>query len=275
MAAAKAVGHLPRTFARVAHVSPGRMATALSARYIGECMVQQVASMITYADRIVAVCQWLYDALVINGVPREKLVLSRQGVASEVLSTLTAVRAAERRVGGPLRLLALGRWDPVKGLDLAVRAILALPREAPVVLKIHGIPVVGAGEYEMRTRHLAEGDTRICIEGPLPHERIAEAFADSDVLLAPSNWLETGPLTVLEAQAAGLFVLGSRRGGIAELVDEPNGGWLLEPDDVGIWSDALAKLVEIHSHSKLSVSSGSLRTMTAAAADMIELYRSL
>jgi glycosyltransferase involved in cell wall biosynthesis len=122
---------------------------------------------------------------------------------------------------------------------------------------------------------LAEGDERIRIQGPLPRDRVVEALVESDVLLAPSTALETGPLTVLEAQAAGLFVLGSRRGGIAELVEEADAGELVEAGDVEAWAAAISRLAERHGQTGLPAPSRPVRTMAAAAAEMAELYRSL
>ena len=53
-----------------------------------------------------------------------------------------------------------------------------------------------------------------------------------DVLAVPSQWLETGPLVVLEAFAAGTPVIGSDLGGIRELVSDGRDGLLVPHDDV-------------------------------------------
>jgi glycosyltransferase involved in cell wall biosynthesis len=100
-------------------------------------------------------------------------------------------------------------------------------------------------------------------------------MAEGDVLMVPSISLETGPLTVLEAQAAGLFVLGSRRGGIAELVDETDAGELVEAGDVVAWTAAIARLAERKARGNLPRHTGPVRTMAMAAQEMAELYRSL
>jgi glycosyltransferase involved in cell wall biosynthesis len=62
------------------------------------------------------------------------------------------------------------------------------------------------------------------------------------MLAVPSVVLETGPLVVLEALAHGIPILGSRLGGIAELVEEGSNGWLLPPGEVPAWADALRQL---------------------------------
>jgi glycosyltransferase involved in cell wall biosynthesis len=63
-----------------------------------------------------------------------------------------------------------------------------------------------------------------------------------DVLAVPSLWLETGPLVAMEALALGVPVLGSRLGGIAELVEHGVTGWLEPPGDVARWSTRIAEL---------------------------------
>jgi glycosyltransferase involved in cell wall biosynthesis len=273
--AAEVVGRLPLSIARMAHSAEGRLATAFSARSLGAGMRRQIEAMIADADRIVAVCQWLHDALALSGAPRDKLILSRQGVSNELVKEIVAVRTPRRRRPGPLRLVLLARWDPVKGVDIAVQAVQMLPPGVPVELRICGVPAADDTDYEQRVRRMAAGDPRIRIDGPLTRSRVVEALVESDVLLAPSNWLETGPLAVLEAQAAGLFVLGSRRGGIAELVDETDAGELVEAGDVDAWVAAIGRLVERHAQTGLPSPSRPVRTMADATAEMAELYRSL
>jgi glycosyltransferase involved in cell wall biosynthesis len=96
-----------------------------------------------------------------------------------------------------------------------------------------------------------------------------------DAIVVPSVLLETGPLVVLEAQAASIFVLGSRLGGIAELVDENDGGELVEAGDVAAWAEAIVSLVRKHAEGRLPAPTRAVRTISAAAADMAALYRSL
>jgi glycosyltransferase involved in cell wall biosynthesis len=58
---------------------------------------------------------------------------------------------------------------------------------------------------------------------------VIPALARYDALVAPSQWLETGPLVVLEAFAARIPVIGSDLGGIAELIADGTDGLLVRP----------------------------------------------
>ena len=110
-------------------------------------------------------------------------------------------------------------------------------------LSIHA---VGDGseerDYAAQIRHLAAGEPRITIEEPVPRQQLALTLARASALAVPSLWLETGPLVVLEAKAAGLPIIGSRLGGIAELVREPEDGVLVPPGDVTAWAQAISAM---------------------------------
>ena len=254
-----------------------RFSTALSARGIAAERRSEFAHLLNNADRIVAVCQWLYDALACNGVPVEKLVLSRQGVDESFESFAVDSRAEGiSRSNKPFRLIYVGRWHPVKGLDVLVKSVLAIPRHVPLELVIHGL---GSGpeerEYEAAIRKLAMPDSRIRIVPPVSRQRLAGTLQEADALAVPSVWLETGPLVVLEAKAIGLPVIGSRIGGIAELVQEPEDGVLVAPNAVDLWTQAILEFSGNYRTREREQRPRAIRTMRDAAQEMATLYRSL
>jgi glycosyltransferase involved in cell wall biosynthesis len=278
-AVARALGSMPAAgSSSIARLLPmGRFTTALSARALAERRKGEFARMVTEADRIVAVCAWLFDALKLNGVPREKLVLSRQGVNPAFAAEVTGVpERKERDCDNAFRLLYVGRWHPVKGIDVLIRAMRTLPEDAMLKLAIHA---TGDGaeerDYAAAMRRLAAGDCRISFEPPVQRPQLAAVLARASALAVPSLWLETGPLVVLEAKAAGLPIIGSRLGGIAELVREPEDGVLVPPGDVSAWAAAIKKMASDYPARTLIGEPGNVRTMRDAAADMAALYNSL
>ncbi|TML62424.1 MAG: glycosyltransferase family 4 protein [Actinobacteria bacterium] len=114
----------------------------------------------------------------------------------------------EHRADGALRLLALGRYSPAKGLREIVHAVAATDAR----LTVHG-PTLTPLEREHRQTlgelvdALGAGD-RIRLEGPVPRTRVPELFAGADLLV--NNMRAGAPdKVVYEAAASCLPVVAS------------------------------------------------------------------
>ena len=229
--------------------------------------------MARHSDRIVAVCQWAFDALLLNGIAREKLSLCRQGIEDALPP---ALRRPERVAGSALRVGFLGRYDPIKGLHVLARAFRRLPAVLPIELHIHGVANGPAErDYAAVIRSIADGDPRIHFLPPVGREAIWDALSGFDVLAVPSQLLETGPLVVIEAQAAGTPVLGSDLGGISELVTRGSRGWLVAHDSVDAWAAELKRLSEARDAACGPMPARDVRTMRDVACETLELYAGL
>lgn len=220
------------------------------------------------ADRIIAVCQWVAELLVTNGVDREKVVLCRQGLFRPSIRAARIGRARDK--SEPLRLGYFGRLEPAKGADLIVEALTRIP-DAPVQLDIFGIRQPGTEDY---VRHLAAAaDRRVRFHEPVTGSAVLEAMAECDLVTVPSRCLETGPLVVYEAFAAGTPVLGSGLGGIAELVRDDVDGILVPRPEVRAWARIIASTAsDRDSVQRLREGVRAPRTMRDAATEMMNIY---
>lgn len=221
-------------------------------------------------DQVISLCSWSTDVLLENGVPRKKILLCRHGLP---LSEASAHSPRNfRHPQEPCRIVFLGRVTPVKGLDVLIRAIAADP-DLPLTLDIYGV-VQGPDAYKKQLQKVC--DSRIRFRDPVSAQRIIEELSHYDVLAVPSQWLETGPLVVLEAFAAGIPVIGSDLGGIRELVRQEIDGILVEPGSVTAWAAALRRLTrEPGLLARLQHGIKPPRTMDAVATDMLSLYENL
>ncbi len=230
------------------------------------------------ADHVVAVCGWVQDLLVANGVPPAKITLCRQGLAHEVEGDASRVcprDPAESR-SAAIRAAFIGRLDPTKGLHILIQAMRKSPR-LPFQLDVYGIVQdSAAGAYRERLGKLVAGDRRVAFRDPLPAKGIVGCLRGYDLLVVPSQWLESGPMVVLEAFAAGIPVLGSRLGGIAELVRHGVDGLLVEPMSIEAWRQKLEALCEDRGLlKKLREGIRPPRTMEGVAEEMVVLYEKL
>lgn len=251
-----------------------RLATVVATSTLVARHQQRLQAMAQVSDRIIAVCQWLYDALLINGIPEEKLVLCRQGVSFDGKKT-TADTRETLNDDQPLKIGFLGRWDKVKGIHILVAAVRRLPPDVKVKLIIHALDQ-GEVAYQQQVLATAGGDTRIQFEEPVPRHLVSQTIRGFDLLAVPSQWLETGPLVVLEAQAVGVPVIGSDLGGIGELVTHQQDGWLVPHDDVGAWGEAITCLARDRGLlARLREGIGAVRTMADVGREMITTYHDL
>jgi glycosyltransferase involved in cell wall biosynthesis len=183
-------------------------------------LARQQPQLLAHADALLAVSDALAARLAGMGIPRERMTVVPNGVRA---------LAAESRAGEGAYALAAGRLVEEKGFDIAVRAA----REAGVPLRI-----AGAGPDEERLRALADG-ADVTFLGRLTADALARERRGAAVLLAPSRSDDPCPMTVVEALADGVPVLGSDRGGIPELV---GGDAALPVDDADAWRAALTAL---------------------------------
>jgi glycosyltransferase involved in cell wall biosynthesis len=216
----------------------GRVTTALRMRELVTLRHDQTRDVFELADHIIAPAIWVHALLRKLGVPEEKLTLSRQGIRAWQVPQRAEPRAAK------LRIVYVGRVEPSKGVHLLTRALRAVP-DLPIELHIYGVTQGNAHvAYRRDLRDDIARDERVTLHDPVEPDAVVATIAQYDVLAAPSQQFETGPLVVLEAFAAGLPVVGTRLGGIAELVQDGVNGLLVESGSVTAWANAFRSLVE-------------------------------
>jgi glycosyltransferase involved in cell wall biosynthesis len=202
--------------------APGRLAHVLTARQLTAAFQAAWLELTRQAYAIHVLAAWSRDLLLRQGVPAHKLHLIRSAGPAPL-----PPRQRRFREDGLLRLVYWGRCEPVKGLHLLVRAIRALPASAPLVLDCYG--PYWHGPYGERLQRWIEGDPRFQVCGTLPQAELLPRLQAYDLGVLPSTWLETAPLTLLEAFAAGLPMAGSDLAGIRELLQGVDGCSLLQP----------------------------------------------
>jgi glycosyltransferase involved in cell wall biosynthesis len=127
--------------------------------------------------------------------------------------------------------------------------------------------------YQANLVRRAADDSRISFLPALPQEEVVDRLAEYDALAVPSQWMETGPLVVYDAFAAGIPVIGADRGGIAELVEHERDGLLVDASSVAAWAAALHRLARDRELlERLRAGIRPPRTMAAVAREMRKLY---
>ena len=141
----------------------------------------------------------------------------------------------------PVRLLAVGRFQPKKGYPILLEAVARV--RAAVRLTVVGYGPLGAA-LQARAQALGLAD-RVGWAGPLDQPGVLECYRTHDLLLVASEVAPDGdrdglPNVVVEALSQGLPVVATRSAAIPELVVDGMHGRLVPPGD----PDALAAAIE-------------------------------
>jgi glycosyltransferase involved in cell wall biosynthesis len=138
--------------------------------------------------------------------------------------------------------LFLGLIRPYKGVDLALEAMARLPADDDWMLVVAGEPWGDLGRaVRSRVRELALEDRVSLRLGWVPEAEVACLLAAADLVVLPYRSGSQSAVVPL-AIAAGLPVLGTRVGGLPEVVEDGINGVLVEPGSVDALARALVAL---------------------------------
>lgn len=178
-------------------------------------------------------------------------------------------------------LLFVGRIQPLKGVDVAVKALARLERTDARLWIVGGASGQRGGGEVDRIRGLIAQlglNGRVQFIPPQPHHLLSTFYRAADVCLVPSR-SESFGLVALEAAACGVPTVASAVGGLLTLVDHGHSGYLVEsrdPDDYASWIDTI--LADPVLARRLSVSAAARArtyTWTTSATRLRRLYEDL
>ncbi|HID32584.1 MAG TPA: glycosyltransferase family 1 protein, partial [bacterium (Candidatus Stahlbacteria)] len=126
------------------------------------------------------------------------------------------------------RILFVGRLDPRKGVEYAIRA---LPSVIEAIGPVH-LFIVGEGNIKTYIRMVdSTYHQYIHYLGYVPVETLPRVYASADVCLFPSVGGESFGIVLLEAMASGVPVVASDISGYNEVITHQRDGYLVPPRD--------------------------------------------
>jgi D-inositol-3-phosphate glycosyltransferase len=185
-------------------------------------------------------------------------------------------------------LLFVGRIQPLKGPDVAIRAVAEACALVPDVMKDAVLAVVGGStgldaDHDEVTRLMRLASAlgiadRVVFFPPQPHERLADFYSAADAVLMPSR-SESFGLVALEAEACGVPVIGAAAGGLRYVIQDGETGFLVDGHDPAQYADPIIRLLsdpgEAARLSRGAVEHAGIFSWDATVSDIVGVYREL
>jgi glycosyltransferase involved in cell wall biosynthesis len=188
------------------------------------------------ADRIVTITDALHRFTVERvGVPADKVETIHYGL--DDVPEAWGVNPPDDVPVNTRVLLAVARLTDQKGIDVAIRALAALPDDTVLV-------VLGEGPERPALVRLAQElgvKPRVFLLGRVPD--VAAWLSRATLLVHPARWEGFG-LGVLEAMLAGLPVVATNVSALPELVVDGETGVLVKPDDAEALASGIVRALD-------------------------------
>jgi len=170
-------------------------------------------SLALRADKVICWTEYGADHLARTGVPEQRIAVVPPMIGIPPSADATDAPLG-RQITSGLVALHVGSWGWLKGLP---EALAAVSRVENIELHVVGHPAPD------------RVPPRTVWHGALSPDRVGALLESADILLMPSRY-ETFGACYLEAMAAGVAVVGSRIGTVAEIVGDS--GILVDPGDI-------------------------------------------
>lgn len=197
--------------------------------------------VVSQAASVTVVSRSLFNVLVDQGANRKKIRIIPMGVDGGRF--FQTIAASMRKSDYQPELLFVGRLSEKKGVEYLLRA---MPKIIAVFPRAR-LRLVGGGELENELRQLAEALGVIgSVEflGALTNIELPAFYSTSDIFIGPSIQVVGGDtegfgLTFVEASLSGCLVIGTKVGGISDIIKDGETGFLVPERD----SEAIAEKV--------------------------------
>jgi glycosyltransferase involved in cell wall biosynthesis len=218
-------------------------------------------------DLFLAPSRFLRDRYISCGIPGQKIVFARYGLKH-------FTRLPHRHTNGRPAFGYIGALHRHKGVEVLLEAFKGLGDRAD--LHIFG-SAFGSPISESYWRRISEErPAGVTFHGAYDNTRIGEILAGLDAVIVPSIWYENSPLTIQEAFIAGVPVVTSDRGGMAELVRDGIDGLHFRLGDAGDLHQKLEQLISAPARlEELAKNVPVVPRIEEQAAELRERYRTL
>jgi glycosyltransferase involved in cell wall biosynthesis len=205
--------------------------------------------IVNNADRIVTVSNSLAKTLIEDTQPSIQPDVIPMGVDASIFSPHHRSNSIRQKYGitGPF-LLFVGRLTEKKGVQYLIDAMIMVNSASPESKLL----IVGHGELEQILRKQVEDldlQDIVLFVGGLVNKELAAYYASADIFIGPSIKTVDGDsegfgLTFVEAAMSGCLVIGSKVGGLEDIIEDGTNGFLVPPGDSIVLAERIIYLLK-------------------------------
>ena len=185
---------------------------------------------------LIACCQYAADPLREYVAP-ERLNIIYNGIAEMASGRLQSPSDKIRRIG------VVGRVEEEKGqLEFVQAARLICQKVSECRFSVIGSAMFSSADYYRKVVASSEGLPIDFIEW---QDDIARIYSDLDLLVVPSNAVEATTRVILEAYSAGVPVIAFAAGGIPEILEDEQTGFLAQAATVEALAQRMLSVLQM------------------------------
>lgn len=177
-------------------------------------------NIVYQSDAVISISQRMARMSTMNGLPNNKLFIVHNG-------TPKLANVVFPQDINCIKFYYTGRISYSKGIHVLLKAFSSI-HSSKIELHLIG----GGGEYRKKLVKKYKRDGRIIWHDEVKHESMYQYIKDMHVFIHPSIANEACSLSILEALAAGKYVIATKCGGPEDLIVEDVNGCLIEPNDI-------------------------------------------
>lgn len=191
----------------------------------------------------VALSPVMAERIQAHGVASNQIILIPNGIhPSEIGLIHPGLPEIDHWKSHPLKLIFIGRLNPVKGVDILLESMNLL-RQKNINLSLTIIGIGRPADHEIIEKFVAQNGLNMSVKilQSQPRNNLAKYYADCHLVVVPSRD-EALPTVVLEAMACGRPVVGTNVGGIGFLVEDGKTGLVIASNSPSALANALIHL---------------------------------
>ncbi|MBN1503129.1 glycosyltransferase [Candidatus Woesearchaeota archaeon] len=166
-----------------------------------------------------------------HGLKKQVKIISNGIDLSEIQSNSVGKNIKGKYGLGEINLLYFGRISVEKSIDVLIEAFRVVLLSFPQTKLV----IIGDGPYFRKLKSRIKEyqlDNNVVLTGRIQHEKLINSgiIKACDIFISASK-TENQPVSVMEAMAFGLPLVGVKKLGMAELIADKVNGFLCTPDD--------------------------------------------